>query len=340
MGTARKLWTAYRLRWQRRRLLLRAVRRRRQLAPVRDRTTAIAPGAILCFCTLRNEAVRLPWWLDHYRRLGVTHFLIVDNDSTDGSAALLSDQPDVSLWHTGAGYKQSRFGVDWLTWLMIRHGHGHWCLTVDADELFIYPHHDTRPLPALTGWLERSGRDSLSAMMLDLYPRGPVASQDYAAGTDPLAAIPWFDRGNYMIRRQEPMGQLWIQGGPRARVFFSADPRRAPTMSKTPLVRWNRRYAYVTSTHALLPRRLNRVYDESGGELTSGILLHTKFLNTIVGKSVEEKRRQQHFENSTLYQSYYDSLIANPDLWCAQSSRFEGWRQLEAMGLMSRGGWL
>jgi hypothetical protein len=76
-----------------------------------------------------------------------------------------------------------------------------------------------------------------------------------------------------------------VQGGVRARMFFGKDPRRAPTLNKTPLVRWDRRYAYVSSTHSLLPRRLNHVYDTTGGEKLSGILLHTKFLHTIVEKS-------------------------------------------------------
>ena len=49
-------------------------------------------------------------------------------------------------------------------------------------------------------------------------------------------------------------------------------------MDKIPLVRWQRRYAYASSTHALLPRGLNRVYAEDGGEAATGILLHTKFL--------------------------------------------------------------
>lgn len=42
-------------------------------------------NGILLFSTLRNERVRLPYFLRYYRDLGVNHFLIVDNDSEDGS---------------------------------------------------------------------------------------------------------------------------------------------------------------------------------------------------------------------------------------------------------------
>ena len=74
---------------------------------------------------MRNEIIRLPYFLEYYRKLGVAHFLIVDNDSDDGTGEYLADQPDVSLWHTTHSYKLSRFGVDWLTWLQIKIGRAH-----------------------------------------------------------------------------------------------------------------------------------------------------------------------------------------------------------------------
>ncbi|WP_138936031.1 glycosyltransferase family 2 protein [Roseovarius arcticus] len=331
---------AYRLRWKRRRLLWRSYRKRRQLSVVADRTRQITPGAILCFSTMRNEAARLPFWLNHHRKLGVDHFLIVDNGSDDQTRDYLADQSDVSLWRTPHSYRMARFGVDWLTWLQIRHGHGHWCLTLDADEIMIYPNHDTRPLPALTQWLDMKEVRSFGALMLDMYPKGALSAATYETGSDPVDTLPWFDGGNYMIQKQERLENLWIQGGPRARIFFANEPRRAPTMGKVPLVKWHRRYAYVSSAHSALPRHLNHVYDETGGELASGVLLHTKFLPMITSKSAEEKARQEHFANSELYEGYYDDLTDDPDLWCDGSTRYLGWRQLEAMGLMSRGTWL
>ena len=169
--------------------------------------------------------------------------------------------------------------------------------------------------------------------------KGPLDEHSYEAGQDPVEVLPWFDSGNYVVQVQPRMRNLWIQGGVRARQFFAGEPRRAPTLNKVPLVRWERGFVYVNSTHAILPRRLNAVFDEAGGERISGILLHTKFLPVVVEKSREERERQQHFNNSALYEDYYQSLSQNPDLWCSHSARYGGWRQLEAMGLMSRGGW-
>ncbi|WP_371823324.1 glycosyltransferase family 2 protein [Paracoccus sp. Z118] len=338
-----KWWTRYRrrikLRAKRQYLLARAIRRRRVLTPVMDRTSGIAPDAILGFVVQRNEAVRLPWFLDYYRKLGVDHFLFVDNDSDDGSREFLTRQPDVSLWTTSASYKDARFGLDWLNWLLLRHGAGHWCLTVDPDEILVYPHSDVRPLRALTDWLDSSAIRSFPAMLLDMYPRGAVTDQPYSPGQNPLEIASWFDPANYMIRKNGEFGNLWIQGGPRARAFFADEPEKSPALNKIPLVRWSRHYAYVSSTHMLLPRSLNLVYDESGGERASGILLHTKFLSTFVEKSAEELDRGQHYADSREYRAYHAALQDQPDFWCPESARYEGWRQLEHLGLISRGNW-
>ncbi|MCC6000225.1 MAG: glycosyltransferase family 2 protein [Pararhodobacter sp.] len=340
MKRLRALREAWRWRRKRQNRLLRALWKRGELRCLVDRTAAIGAGDVLVFCTLRNEALRLPFFLAHYRRLGATHFLFVDNDSDDGGRELLMQQPDASVWHTRGSYRASRFGMDWLQWLLIRHGHDRWCLTVDADELLLYPHHDTRPLPALTEWLDARAIPAMGALMLELYPKGPLDAQRYSAGQDPAEVLQWYDRANYTITRKSDIDALWIQGGPRSRVFLADRPRQGPTLTKVPLVRWNRRHVYLNSTHSMLPRGMNReIYDDQGGEKLSGVLLHTKFLPQVVEKSTEEKSRRQHFGDPGIYDAYYDALIQAPDLWCAASTRYTGWRQLEGEGIMSRGEW-
>ena len=328
-----------RLRWQRKRYLARAWLRRRELGSVVNRTDKIGRDAIIVLSTLRNERVRLPYFLSYYRDLGVDHFLMVDNDSDDGSREYLAAQPDVSLWTTKSSYKASRFGADWLTLLQMRHCHGHWCLTVDPDEFFVYPFCEARPLRALTDWLDASSIRSFSAMLLDMYPKGPIAAQPYSEGQNPFEIAEWFDSANYTISRNNGYGNLWIQGGPRARVFFPETPIAAPALNKIPLVRWDRRYAYVSSTHMLLPRGLNLVFDAWGGEKASGVLLHAKFLDTFAAKAAEEMQRGQHYANSQEYRAYREVLDGQPDLWCKWSEKYINWRQLEILGLMSKGNW-
>ena len=89
----------------------------------------------------------------------------------------------------------------------------------------------------------------------------------------------------------------------------------------------------------LLPRGLNLVYDQWGGEKASGLLLHAKFLDIFVEKSVEELKRNQHFANSHEYKTYLDGMEESPNLWCETSEKLVNWRQLEILGLMSKGNW-
>jgi len=330
---------SYRLRMQRKRWRIRALRKRRELVSVKNLTNYIQKGDILLFSTIRNERVRIPYFLKYYRDLGVNHFIIVDNGSDDGSAEYLSAQNDVSLWSSISSYKRSRFGSDWLNWLQMRYAHGHWCLTVDVDEFFVYPFCDTRPVRALTDWLDASSIRSFGAMLLDMYPKGALDEQPYTEGQNPFEIAPWFDSGNYMISKNDVFGNLWIQGGPRARTFFADHPERAPALNKIPLVKWDRKYAYVSSTHMLLPRGLNLVYDEWGGEKASGCLLHAKFLDTFTSKSREELERKEHYASSQEYLAYYYKIKDNPDLWCKWSEKYINWRQLEILGLMSKGNW-
>ena len=333
------VWQSYRLRVQRQRWRIRAFRKRRELTSVVNRTSAIRSDDILLYSTLRNERIRLPYFLKYYRDLGVNHFVMVDNASSDGSAEYLKDQPDVSLWQTTASYKRARFGVDWLNWLQRRYGHGHWCLVVDPDEFLIYPFCDTRPLRALTDWLDASSIKSFAAMLLDMYPKGRLDAQPYHEGQDPIEIARWFDSGNYTLRKNKWFGNLWIQGGPRRRVFFADEPAKAPALNKIPLVKWDRKYTYVSSTHMLLPRGLNQVYDEWGGEKASGLLLHAKFLDTFSAKAAEELERKQHYAASVEYRAYAESLKDDPELWCKWSEKYINWRQLEILGLMSKGNW-
>lgn len=330
---------SYRLRVQRKRWRIRAFRKRRELRSIQDRTAQIKRDDIFIFSTLRNERVRLPFFLKYYREMGINHFFIVDNDSTDGSLEYLMAQPDVSVWYSRKSYKRSRFGVDWLNWLQMKHAHGHWSLVVDPDEFLVYPFCDTRPLRALTDWLDASSIKSFSAMLLDMYPKGRMDLQPYEEGQDPLEITSWFDAGNYSIQKNSKFGNLWIQGGPRARAFFHDAPEKSPALNKIPLVKWDRKYAYVSSTHMLLPRGLNQVYDEWGGEKASGVLLHTKFLDTFGAKAAEELERKQHYAASMEYKAYAASLKDNPDLWCKWSEKYINWRQLEILGLMSKGNW-
>ncbi|MCF6273156.1 MAG: glycosyltransferase family 2 protein [Rhodobacteraceae bacterium] len=326
----------YRLRLLRKKWQIRTILRRKDLENIQTAEQARQKNGVFVFLTLRNELKRLPFFLEYYRKLGVSQFFIVDNGSTDGSSAYLQSQPDVSLWYTDASYKKAAFGVLWINSLLNEFGHRHWCLVVDVDELFIYPHHDTRPLSALTAWLDVSRVSSFGAMLIDMYAKDPAP---YTQGQNPLDVLTHFDAGNYTQRRNHRFTELWIQGGPRQRRFFSKKPAKAPALNKTPLIKWEKHFVYISSTHVLLPRSLNQTYERLGGERICGALLHTKFLPDLAERAKEELHRGEHYDNSVEYRAYAENETALKELYTPQSSRYSGWQQLERLGLISLGGW-
>ncbi len=327
------------IRWMRRRRRLRAVRKGRELRAVRDRTSRITNRDILLVTTLHNEAHRLEFFLSYYRKLGVTHFLIIDNASTDNTAQLIENQHDVSVWRTGHSYRRANYGMDWVNDLLRRYGCGHWCLVVDADEFLVYPHENTRPLQALTDWLDASSLRALGCMLLDMYPETGVPSESYRSGANPFGYLTHFDSGNYFAQQNQRFGNLWIQGGPRMRRYFAETPENAPALNKIPLVKWRRGQVYVSSTHMLLPRRLNRVYEAKGGANISGLLLHAKFLPDLAEKASREVERNQHFADGREYAAY-QGVQEYSDLCTENSVRYRGWKQLAELGLLSQGGWV
>ena len=320
--------------------LYRAWRKGRELKVVFDRTGRIQKDDILLFATLRNEAWRMPFFVNYYRRLGVNHFFFVDNDSTDDFQTWASTQEDCSLWHTDAGYKDSMFGMDWLNSLLWRHGDGHWCITCDPDEFLVFPYCEDRDLSDFVRFLSEEKINHVFCLMLDMYGRGSVKDTNCALGQDPLEVAPYYDGSGYVQNVDAYHETIFIQGGVRRRVFCRDDPWRAPALNKVPLVRWKRGYAYTSSMHLTSWWKLNRPHGRHEVRPT-GCLLHFKFLSAVTQKVVEEMQRNQHYDNSYEYRKYNELLAVGADeLFCEISLRYSDTAALMKQGLMHAGLWL
>jgi hypothetical protein len=316
-----------------------AWRKQRELRLVLDRTGSIKPGDVLLFAAVRNEAWRLPYFLEYYRKLGVGHFLFVDNGSTDDLQEILKSRSDCSCWYTEASYKAANFGMHWLNALLRKFGTGHWCITCDPDEFLVYPYCEDRNVIELVEFLSSENRDHLFCLMLDMYGKGSVKDTRYLRGQDPLEVAPYFDSLGYVQNPKTHYGDVFVQGGIRRRAFFPHAPGRSPALNKTPLVLWKRHYAYVSSMHVLNLIRLNRPHKINHLSPT-GCILHFKFLSSIIDKASEEMERRQHFDNSVEYRNYHHIFRAGKDSFCCEiSSPYRGSEALIEGGLMNRGQW-
>jgi hypothetical protein len=313
------------------------------------------------FSKCRNERLRLPAFLAHYRRLGVKRFFIVDNASTDGTTEYLEQQSDVHVFWTDGAFRGARGGTDWLNALLSRFGVGGWCVTVDIDELLRFPGSESTGLATLVRYLDERGAQAMACLLLDMYPGGSMGDSLYEAGDDLLSAAPYFDAAPY---RRFPFDQCpghIIYGGVRERVFYPESydedlkrklhvklyhrvlfsvpvlkelkpvlarrPVFPPCLTKVPLVRWDAQTKYLNVNHFVSERQVADV---------TGVLLHFKLLQDFHARAVQEMQRGQYYDGATEFVRYVAKLRDNPNLslTCERSVRFENDEQLERLGLM------
>lgn len=300
-----------------------------------DRPADLPEEAIPCFMVVRNEAARLPYCLDYYRRLGVARFFVVDNDSQDGTLDWLLVQPDVHVWHTTASFGGARCGTDWTESLLRAHGQGRWCLVVDADELLVYPGSETRPLSDLCAELDRAGLRALMAIMVDMYSDRPIRDTHYRPGEAFLDVSPYFDRQVYHDRVERFYGHdehASYFGGVRRRVFGGQEPgedeRFFYCLNKTPLLKYDSSFVIDDNLHWTNCRETAEA---------SGCLLHFKFFSGFVTQAASEAGRKEHWNGAVQYSRYDTVLAQRPDLTLYDpnvSVRYQNSRQLEELGIL------
>lgn len=282
---------------------------------------------IRLFAVVRNESLKLEFWLSHYRKIGVKRFFIVDNASTDATPDLLKNQPDVHLYWSAEDFQSSQSGRLWLAALMKDHGVGHWCIIADADELLAYPHCEKNNLEQLTGFLDAQGHDVLECILLDMYSDQPVCDTFYTAGEDLMSLCPWFDPNFVSItgfvdhdddRIQIP---TWI--GSTRRKVFGVDA----FLSKIALVRYHPEMVITRGQHGVVGGRPADI---------RGVMFHFKYLSDFpkcVSNVIEKSERKNCLKE---WQAYHEAFQNNPklSLFDSHSMRYSDSAQMIRLGLM------
>ncbi|WFE89927.1 glycosyltransferase family 2 protein [Roseibium porphyridii] len=315
--------------------------------PVADKLVLPRDGVVAVILAY-NEALRFPHFLDHYRTLGVRHFIVIDNGSDDGTGAFLNGQTDVSVVETHKPYRD--YKSVWRQLLCDRYLQDRWVLFPDVDELLVYPGWPDLSINDLTLYLDSGGYQALFTPMVDMYPDGPLNNLTYKPGERFLDCCPWFDgdgyrynplKGSHGKRYKTPARHVF--GGTRERLFHQHAKR--PT---TALDRWLlgsvfslRAKASVTAFGRKLDHLLFKLVKNalpspaavqskipllkwqagicfSGGvhgidrEVPVapdwGVLLHFKYLDDFKSKVAEAITRKQHTDNAGHYRDYNSQI--------------------------------
>lgn len=287
----------------------------------------ISPDEIIVFACVRNESLRLPYFIDYHQSLGVDRFIFVDNVSSDGTVDFLLSQSDVHVFYTQDSYAHSKCGVVWLNELLSLYGTGHWTLALDADELLIYPMCEKVDLRQLTRFLDRNEAQGLATFLLDMYSHKPIKDTSYERGTAFQDLCPFFDRDSYHERDKNG---LPVRGGPRHRLFWEGRDRKkpSPVLKKIPLAKWREGLEFEASTHVIRNLRLCTL---------TGALQHYKFFSDFYTYAKQETARKEHWDGAAQYESYWHVLSENPGLSAFHegSMKYQNSAQLVELGLIN-----
>ncbi|UCD29378.1 MAG: glycosyltransferase [Planctomycetota bacterium] len=301
-----------------------------QLVRYDTRSIDIYPHNILCCVVIRNEILRLPYFLTYYRQKGIDKFLVVDNHSTDGSLEYLLEQPDVFVWQSDYSFNKANFGAGWFELLLRRYGIGHWVLIVDADELLYYPDCETKSITDLCRQLDRKNKRAFNAILLDMYSDKSIQATHYGSGQNFLEVCPYFDRQFYHTKYEQggPFGNQTVYfGGARERVFGKAGEYY---LSKVPLLKYYSDCILAGGQHwTNLP--------EADIAAERGALLHFKYFSSFVDYARQESNRKEHYGGAMQYQEYAQGLaqdealnLFDPD----HSVKLENSEQLVQLGIL------
>ncbi len=284
---------------------------------------ALASGPLL-FAVVRNEMLRLPRFLTHYRERGVSSFVFLANNCTDETEQWLEGQPDVTLYVTSGNFLQKEA---WLDLLLRRHGMGRWCLVADADELLEYPESNHLSIGDLCHYLQSRGESALHAILLDLYPDTPLAGVGYQSGENFFNRTWFFDPLDTLhVAPRVFAGGLdhRLEGGSRMRIFGVKS-----CCSKFPLFRFEPGVFLTDGQHYI-----------EGAQVSTlrAVLYHLKYLQDFIPHVQEEVVREQHWQGAAEYKVYASRLktLENSSFRDERSIRLEGTHQLEDLGFLIR----
>jgi hypothetical protein len=202
-----------------------------------------------------NERL-LPSFLDHHRRQGMDEFVFLDLSAEGTLSARLAGDADCAVWRP-RGAPDAGLAIFWLNYLRWRYGTGRWCLSIEPNELFVFPHCETRQIKDLIEFVETERRGHVFALVIEMYGERPAASHDRSIEDHPLAALPYFDPYGYTTAAPGRFRNILVRGGLWRRALFTNSPRRTPAVNRVPLVKWRWYFVYLAGTRFILPRRLN-----------------------------------------------------------------------------------
>lgn len=239
----------------------------------------------------KNERGRMELFFEHYRKMGIRQFVIIDNGSTDGTLDFLRQQENTRIYQTLESFKTFK-KEGWIERILALTGYNRWYLVVDADELLDYPGSEHHSISELIQRMHAQGYRRLWGMMIDMYSRESLFGVDCSPIEIPKV-FRYFDKDSYALNLANRPDSLRnndeIYGGPRYRLFDVISAQ-----SKQSLFYFDKQTLYA-NCHYLYPRI-------SWEEVPCCFVLrHYKYLASDKGEYENRVKAQSFYNNSKEY---------------------------------------
>ena len=155
---------------------------------------------------VRNGELYVKSFLDHYRSMGVKHFVFLDNGSTDRTVELLCAQEQVTVLETDAPY--NKYENTMKRYLAQTFSAGRWDLCADIDELFEDPFAESLSLNDFLRYLNRNKYTAVVAQMLDMFSDVALAELESSVDDVLKAKHPFYDISDIDKGRVSLVGTL------------------------------------------------------------------------------------------------------------------------------------
>jgi hypothetical protein len=298
-----------------------------------DKPIDLEKHEICLFAIARNEALRLPYFMQYYKNLGVDRIFLIDNNSDDDTVNIALSYPNVHVFRIKESFKKSWF---WMEYFLDKYGQKRWCMVVDIDELFSYPYAEIVPLKHLIHYMDKYDFTAIRSLFLDIYSDKSINDVDYKQGEDPFLSCPFFDT-NYILHKVELKDEKRCEnfvtetfsGGMRERIFSRKlnNGKRYSLQSKISLLKYSKNISLFGGMHAINGANIANV---------RGVVFHTKFMQDFIKEAEVEAIREEHHNNAIEYKIYDKvcKIEPNLNLYHEKSVKYKNTRQMVKLGLM------
>ena len=231
-------------------------------------------NAITLISVLHNEEDNIDFFINHYLSLGVTHFIFIDNGSTDQSYSKISKytkKHNILVYYTEDSYKENNFGLLWVN-RVLRNYKNNWFLVVDMDEIIVLKNNQT--LSEVREKMSTNKKNIANFMLIDFYPIEVMSDHNDLSNLDPFKITSYYDKF-IKLRKSSCFKYLKIDtkrghplcawGGFRERVY-NKDKKLKKTymLSKKSFFKYDfgKYYEISVGYHWILKRTIFKLFSE------------------------------------------------------------------------------